>query len=311
MALNHVVLFVGGVGGAKLALGMQRVLPAEALTIVVNTGDDFWHYGLRVCPDTDTLLYTLSGRVDTVNGWGLAGDSTTTLDALRLLGEQPWFGLKDQDIATHLLRTQWLQRGHTLTEITDHLAMVQGVTCRVLPMSDQFVETKVATVEHGWLDFQEYFVRYRFQPTMTALRYDGADQAQMTPQVAAAIAQADAIVFAPSNPWLSIMPILQVKGLRDALVDRAVPRVAVTPLIGGQAIKGPTAKLMAELGYEVTPTSVAAFYGNVINAFVGDERDPLLCVKGLRTTALDTLMLDNATKERTAWAVLAYCEQLA
>lgn len=310
MALENVLLFVGGVGGAKLALGMARVLPPHALTIIVNNGDDFWHYGLRVCPDTDTLLYTLAGRVDTANGWGLAGDTTTTLEALRVLGEAPWFGLKDRDLATHLVRTDRLRQGHTLTEITAHLAVVQGVNCRVLPMSDQFVETKVQTAEYGWLDFQEYFVRYRFQPTITGLQYAGAEQASLTLQVAQAVAQADAIIFAPSNPWLSIAPILSVPGLRASLVARAVPRVAVTPLIAGQAVKGPTAKLMAELGYAVTPTSVAAFYGDAINAFVWDERDTPDTVSGLHTTAFDTLMNDDHAKVRTAQAVLAFCEQL-
>jgi LPPG:FO 2-phospho-L-lactate transferase len=303
--MKRVVLFVGGVGGAKLALGMYRVLPPEALTIVVNNGDDFWHYGLRVCPDTDTLLYTLAGRVDPVNGWGIAGDTTVTLDALRLLGEAPWFNIKDRDIATHLLRTELLRRGHTLTQITARLAEVQGVACRVLPMSDQFVETRVHTDEHGWLDFQEYFVRYRCQPQVLGLRYDGAEQAAMTPQVTQALQTADLIVFAPSNPWLSIMPMLHVPGMRAAITQSSAPRVAVTPIVEGRAIKGPAAKMMAEMGYEVNYAPVARFYADFVTTFVYDKRDELRELDAPRLVALDTIMTDEASKIRLAREVLA------
>ncbi len=308
--MKRVVLFVGGVGGAKLALGMYRVLPPDALTIVVNTGDDFWHYGLRVCPDTDTVLYTLAGRVDPVNGWGIAGDTTVTLDALRALGETPWFNIKDRDIATHLLRTEMLRRGHTLTQIAAHLAQAQGVTCRVLPMSDQFVETRVQTREHGWLDFQEYFVRHRCQPTVLDVRYEGAEQAAVTPQVAQALHTADLIVFAPSNPWLSIMPMLHVPGMRAAIAQSAAPSIAVTPIVEGRAIKGPAAKMMAEMGYEVSYASVARFYADFVRVFVYDKRDPLRELDAPRLVALDTIMTDEASKVRLAREVLALSEMV-
>lgn len=306
--MKRVVLFVGGVGGAKLALGMYRVLPPEALTVIVNNGDDFWHYGLRVCPDTDTLLYTLAGRVDPVNGWGIAGDTTVTLDALRALGEAPWFNIKDRDIATHLLRTELLRRGQTLTQITARLAEVQGVTCRVLPMSDQFVETRVHTEDHGWLDFQEYFVRYRCQPRVLGLRYDGAEQAAMTPQVAQALQAANLIVFAPSNPWLSIMPMLHVPGMRAAITQSSAPRVAVTPIVEGRAIKGPAAKMMAEMGYEVSYAPVARFYADFVTTFVYDKRDEPRELDAPRLVALDTIMTDEASKIRLAREVLALGE---
>ncbi|MFQ3645792.1 MAG: 2-phospho-L-lactate transferase [Anaerolineae bacterium] len=306
--MKRVVLFVGGVGGAKLALGMYRVLPPEALTVIVNNGDDFWHYGLRVCPDTDTLLYTLSGRVDPVNGWGIAGDTTVTLDALRALGEAPWFNIKDRDIATHLLRTEMLRRGHTLTQITAHLAQAQGVQCRVLPMSDQFVETRVHTREYGWLDFQEYFVRYRCQPTVLGLRYDGAEHAVLPPQVADALGAADVIVFAPSNPWLSIMPMLHVPGMREAITQSKAPRIAVTPIVEGRAIKGPAAKMMGEMGYEVSYVPVARFYADFVTTFVYDKRDAPRHLEAPRLVALDTIMNDEASKIRLAQEVLALGE---
>ncbi len=309
MALEHVVLLVGGIGGAKLALGLSNVLPASALTIIVNNGDDLWHYGLRVCPDTDILLYTLSGQVDKTNGWGIAGDTTTTLDTLRELGESPWFGLKDRDIATHLLRTNWLREGKTLSYITQELARRQGIACKVLPMSDAFLETKVHTVEYGRLDFQEYFVRYRWQPTVTHLEYVGAQEATLSIDVVDALQQADCIIIAPSNPWLSIAPILQVTGMREALVKHNVPRVAVTPIVGGQAVKGPTAKIMSELKIAVTPESIVEYYRDILNGFVYDQRDTLTTPK-LRHITLDTMMTTDDDKTRLATELLAWIEML-
>jgi LPPG:FO 2-phospho-L-lactate transferase len=309
MALNHVVVLVGGVGGAKLALGMFHELPVASLTYIVNNGDDMWHYGLRVCPDTDTLLYTLSGLVDPNNGWGISGDTTHMLDGLKGLGEEPWFGLKDRDLATHLLRTSLLREGKTLTEITGELAERLGIGATILPMSDTFVETKVHTQEHGTLDFQEYFVRYRWQPTVTGITYQGAEGSTISPQAAAAIAQADAIIIAPSNPWLSIAPILAVGGMREALLQRHVPRVAVTPIVGGQAVKGPTAKIMGELGIEVTPQSIIYYYGDVLTGFVYDKRDASPQTS-LKTVAMDTWMKTDEDKRRLARDITAWIEQL-
>ncbi len=304
MALNHFVVLIGGVGGAKLALGLTRILPAEALTFIVNTGDDMTYYGLRICPDIDTLLYTLSGRVDPVNGWGVAGDTRIMLESLRSMGESPWFGLGDKDIATHLIRTSRLQQGQRLTDIIAYLAQGMGVAQRVLPMSDTPIPTMIDTVEHGALAFQEYFVKHRWQPTVKAIRHVGAELAALSPEAAQAIAQADAIIIAPSNPWLSIAPILAVPGMRDALLARDVARVAVTPIVNGQAIKGPTAKIMAELGLEVTAESVATYYEGLLTAFIADIQDSFPDLKGLRTVAFDTMMPDDTRKIALAREVI-------
>ncbi|MCU0513051.1 MAG: 2-phospho-L-lactate transferase [Anaerolineae bacterium] len=305
---KQVLVLVGGVGGAKLALGLARQLPPEQLTILVNTGDDFWHYGLRICPDVDTLLYTLSGRVDPVNGWGLAGDSTIMLEALREYGEDTWFRLGDQDLATHVLRTHLLREGHTLTQVIGRLAGAMGVRPAVLPMSDAPVATMVDTLEAGELDFQTYFVRHRWQPTVRGIRYAGAAAATLPAAVAAAIDRAELILIAPSNPWLSIAPILAVPGLRAALLGRAVPRVAITPIVQGRAIKGPAAKMMQELGYSVTPATVAGYYGDVINGFVSDVQDAACRLQGLRTIAFDTIMKTDMDKMRLAQQVLDWIE---
>lgn len=306
MALRpeHVVALVGGVGGAKLAAGLVQILPPEQLTIVVNTGDDFWHYGLRICPDLDTVMYTLGGLVDPVNGWGVAGDTIALLDALKRYGEDAWFRLGDQDVATHLLRSEALRNGERLTEVTRQLTNKLGILHPLLPMTDAPVETMIDTVEYGELPFQTYFVRYRWQPTMKALRYAGADHAEASPEVIAALENADAILIAPSNPWLSLAPMLAVKPVRELLLEKNVPRVAVSPIVAGTAIKGPAAKLMAELGYDVSPRSVADFYGDLISGFVYDIQDSNLKISGKKTFMTDTIMRDQADRERLAGQIL-------
>ncbi|MFO7323238.1 MAG: 2-phospho-L-lactate transferase [Chloroflexota bacterium] len=304
MALNRIVVLVGGVGGAKLAHGLAQILEPERLTIIVNTGDDFWHYGLRVCPDLDTVLYTLSGLVDPVNGWGIAGDTAHMLEALRRYGEEGWFRLGDRDLATHLLRTMWLRQGRTLTQVMDELRARLGVPQRLLPMTDAEVATVVDTVEHGELEFQTYFVRYRWQPVATAIRYRGLEGASVSEDVARAIGEADAILFGPSNPWLSIAPILSVPGMRELLLARDVPRVALSPIIEGNAVKGPAAKLMAELGYEPSAAAVARYYGDLINGYVFDERDAGLNIPVARATTFDTLMKTQADRARLAGQML-------
>jgi LPPG:FO 2-phospho-L-lactate transferase len=278
MALNsgaqsRVVALAGGVGGAKLADGLYRCLPPGALTVIVNTGDDFRRYGLAISPDLDTVMYTLAGLAHPVNGWGLAGDTQQMLGMLRRYGDDAWFGLGDMDMATHLLRTQALAAGQTLSEITDALSSALGIRARLLPMSDDAVPTMVETLEHGTLAFQEYFVRYRWQPTVRRLYYDGADRARPAPGSLDALAQASAIVICPSNPLLSIEPILQIPGIRAALERRTAPCVAVSPIIAGQAVKGPAAKLMAELSMEVSAAGVAQYYGTLIDGLVIDSAD--------------------------------------
>jgi LPPG:FO 2-phospho-L-lactate transferase len=308
---QKVVVLVGGVGGAKLALGLQQVVASENLTIIVNTGDDFWHYGLRICPDIDTVLYTLSGRVDSVNGWGLAEDSTTTLDTLKNLGEEPWFRLGDKDIATHLLRTHMLREGYSLTEIVQHLAKVMNIQPTVLPMSDAEIATILNTEEYGELKFQEYFVKYRWQPTVTSIRFTGVPRTKIPQAVRKALEEADVILFGPSNPWLSIAPILAIPRMRDLLKERDVPRVAVTPIVAGQALKGPAAKLMKELDYdEVSAQLVAQYYGDVITAFAYDKRDASFEAQGLKTVSFDTIMLTDEDKARLAHDILLWINEM-
>lgn len=306
---KKIVLLVGGVGGAKLAYGLYKIMPPEKLTIIVNTGDDFWLYGLRICPDLDTITYTLSGLVNPETGWGIHNDTTTTLSALERIGEAPWFKLGDQDLATHMLRTQLWHEGYSLTEITQRLTRVLGIQCNVLPMTDAPVETSIDTVERGELSFQLYFVKHRWQPTVRSIKLNGVEDASVSAAAREAITQADAIIVGPSNPWLSIKPILDVPGMKDALITQNVPRVAVTPLIKGKAVKGPTAKIMRELGYPVTITTVAETYRDIINGFVLDQRDADTVITGMQTLAIDTLMDTHEKRVNVAQKLLDWLEK--
>ncbi|MBE0690865.1 MAG: 2-phospho-L-lactate transferase [Anaerolineae bacterium] len=303
-----IVALVGGVGGAKLAHGLAQVLPPENLTVVVNTGDDFWLHGLRICPDFDTVMYTLGGVVDPVNGWGLRGDTVAVLGALERYGESPWFRLGDQDVATHLLRTEALRAGERLTTIMQRLTKALGIHSSILPMTDDEVSTIVDTIEFGRLSFQDYFVRHRWQPRVRSLHYDGVERATVTPEVVNAIACADAIMIGPSNPWLSLAPMLSMPGLGSALLARDVPRIAITPIVGGKAIKGPAAKLMAELGYEVSPLSVAEFYRKFINGFIYDEVDIYSRRPEMRHLLMNTIMQTDADRAALARQALTWIE---
>lgn len=303
---QNVVVLVGGVGGAKLALGLSLILPPQNLTVIINVADDFWLYGLKICPDSDTILYTLSGLVDKTNGWGVAGDTVTTLEQLRAYGADAWFRLGDRDMATHLYRTERLRQGARLTQVLTELASALGVRVRLLPVTDDRLETIVHTQEQGALAFQEYFVRHRWQPTLTSLEYSGSESARLTPEVISAIEHADVILLAPSNPYLSVEPMLCVPSMRDLLKSRGVPRVAVTPIIGAQAVKGPAAKIMRELELEVSAETVARFYGNVINGFVNDTANPPLNMDGLHTLSMNTLMQTDADKAALAERILTW-----
>lgn len=308
MALEHIVLLVGGVGGAKLAYGLKQILRPEQLTVIVNTGDDFWFYGLKISPDLDTIMYTLAERIDRQQGWGVANDTTQALSALASYGEDTWFRLGDRDIATHLLRTNMLRDGATLTEVTAHLANQLGLVHRILPMSNDDVPTVVDTVEHGELPFQSYFVRHRWQPTVRSLRYTGSSEASATPEVVAAIQSADAIIIGPSNPWLSIAPILNVGNMRELLLQRDVPRVAVSPIIAGKAVKGPTAKIMQELGITASANQVAKYYGNVINGFVYDQTEHGNVVTDVKYEMMPTWMRTDWDKIRLAQLLITWLE---
>lgn len=307
-----VIALSGGIGGAKLALGLARVLPAQELSVVVNTGDDFTHLGLHISPDIDTALYTLAGIANPELGWGRADETWASMATLGALGGPTWFRLGDRDLALHLARSAALAGGAALSQVTAELAARLGVAPAVLPMSDQAVATRVITPE-GELAFQEYFVARRCQPVVQALRYAGAAEAAPAPGVLAALSDPalSAVILCPSNPWLSIAPMLAIPGLRAALADCAAPVVAVSPLVGGQAVKGPTAKIMGELGLPVSATAVAEFYEGLIDGFLLDERDAACAASLAVPVALaDTLMLSLDDRERVARAALSFASGL-
>jgi LPPG:FO 2-phospho-L-lactate transferase len=309
---SHVVLLVGGVGGAKLALGLARVLPPEALTIIVNTGDDFNHLGLHISPDVDTVMYTLASLVNPKTGWGVTDDSLHAMRMVRRYGGPDWFSLGDKDIGTHLMRTQLLGEGLTLTEVTGELCSSLGVDHRLLPMSDDPVRTVLDT-DQGPLNFQEYFVRERWQPVVRDIRFEGSENAKPSEAVIAALEQASMIVIGPSNPFLSIDPILSVPGIRERIEGASVPRVAISPIIAGKAVKGPTAKMMVELGIDVSPLGVIDHYRNLLDGIILDKADSKLRDKiestGIQTSAQQILMETQNDKIRLAVTLLHWVEE--
>jgi LPPG:FO 2-phospho-L-lactate transferase len=274
---GHVVALCGGVGGAKLAHGLSLALAAEpdSLSIIVNTGDDFQHLGLSISPDLDSVMYALAGLSDPVKGWGRRDETWRFMTALQGLGGQSWFQLGDGDLAVHVERSWRLAQGATLSDVTAHLCKALGIAARVLPMSDDPVRTRVLTPA-GWLDFQDYFVRRQCQPTVREFMFSGAETARAQPDALAALQRADlrAIVICPSNPFVSVEPILAVRGIRAAIQQSKAPVLAVTPIIGGKAIKGPAAKMLTELGLDVSAEGVARRYVGLIDAFVVDQSDP-------------------------------------
>jgi LPPG:FO 2-phospho-L-lactate transferase len=310
----EVVVFTGGVGGAKLADGLARALEADAsLTIIVNTADDFELYGLHISPDLDTVMYTLAGIANPTTGWGIQGDTFQNFEMLERYGVAPWFRIGDRDMATHLLRTQMLRGGATLSQVTHVLASRLGVKPRILPMTNDRVRTVVDTDE-GLYAFQEYFVKLRWQPKVRGLIYEGAGEAEPQPEALRAIETADTIIIAPSNLYLSIDPILAIPGMRDALLNASAPVIAVTPIIGGEAVKGPAAKLMRELGVESSAVAVAKHYADFLNGFVLDERDahlePHVAALGIGVLTTDTLMHDADSRARLACEVIGFADRL-
>lgn len=315
MATRYIA-FSGGVGGAKLASGLARALPPEELLIVANTGDDFDHLGLRICPDLDTVAYTLAGRANRLLGWGIEGESWNCMDALAKLGGADWFRLGDRDIGTHLYRSQRLRDGASLSAVTREIAAALGVAHRIVPMSDDVVATIVNTPE-GELSFQDYFVRHRCEPRVTGFRFSGVERAAMQDELRSALGSPElrAVIFCPSNPFVSIAPILAIPAMRGALEALRVPIVAVSPLIGGKAVKGPAAKMMNELGLPLTQLALAEHYRGLVTAFVMDELDAdqadTVRALGMACEVMPTLMRDDADKLRLAQSVLAYCDELA
>lgn len=306
---KNIVALAGGVGGAKLASGLAQVVPPDRLTIIGNTGDDFDHVSLHVSPDLDTVMYTLAGLANPVTGWGLRDDTWNMLTGLARYAGPTWFRLGDQDLATSLLRTKWLREGFPLTWVTRELSRRLGVRCALLPMSDEPVRTMVQTAG-GELPFQEYFVLRRCEPVVTGLRYDGAATAQPSREVTGAIRAADAIIFCPSNPLLSIDPILAMPSLRRMIAASRAPKVAVSPIVGGAALKGPAAKIMAELGLEVSALGVARHLRDVLTGFVLDSVDQqyqdAITDLGLRSLVTGTIMQSLEDRARLAEEVLEF-----
>lgn len=305
-----VTALAGGVGGAKLADGLARALLADdRLDVIVNTGDDFVHYGLKICPDLDTVCYTLAGISNPQTGWGIDGDERNALEMIRALGGEDWFSLGDKDLGTHLERTKRLNCGETLSKVTGDFCKAWNIGARIYPMSDDVVSTYVDTIDYGVLSFQEYFVKYRCMPAVRTFEFRGSASAQPAPGVIESLNNADVIVICPSNPWVSIDPIFSIKEIFD--VVRGHPCViAVSPIVGGKTIKGPAAKMFTELGIEASAINVAAHYKGVINYLVIDTTDAEEATAieklGIIPYVTNTIMLSVADRQRLACEILHF-----
>jgi LPPG:FO 2-phospho-L-lactate transferase len=312
---NHtgrIVALAGGVGGAKLAHGLSLSLAADQLTVIVNTGDDFEHLGLRICPDVDTVSYTLAGLANPATGWGRRGESYNALEALAILGGPAWFRLGDHDLGTHLERTRRLREGQPLSRITRDFCHAWGVDLTVLPMTDDSVPTWVYT-DDGDLPFQEYFVRRQCRPRVKGFRFEGVENASPAPGVLDSLQSADLVIFCPSNPWVSLDPILALPGIRQALAGKVI--VAVSPIIGGETVKGPAAKMYAELGIQPSALAVARHYGDLLSGFIMDavdmEQSEAVAQMGIEPLVTETLMKNNRNRRRLAGEVLKFGMQLS
>jgi len=324
-----IVALAGGVGGAKLADGLAQILPPEDLTIVVNTGDDFEHLGLTICPDLDTVCYTLAGLANPKTGWGRLGESWQVLENIGRLGGPDWFRLGDKDLATHLERARRLREGQTLSQITSDFCRAWGVKHTVLPMSDDPVRTIVDTVEYGELPFQEYFVHRKCKPRVKGFRFAEVESAKPAPAVLEAIVKADAVVICPSNPWVSIDPILAVLDLSSTPLRPPSPplqgqgkggwrdgarSIAISPIIGGRTVKGPAAKMYAELGIQPSALAVARHYGSRLTHFVLDKVDQMHAAEvenmGIKTLITNTIMRTPEDRRRLAQDVLNFIQTL-
>lgn len=307
-----VVALAGGVGGARLADGLAQVTPSENLTIVVNIGDDFEHFGLYICPDLDTVCYTLAGLANPETGWGRMDETWQAFQVIERLGGPTWFHLGDGDLGLHLERTRRLRLGEPLSQITRDFCHLLGVRPKVLPASDDRVPTWVCTREEGRLPFQEYFVHRQCQPCVTGFQFEGVEQAAPAPGVLHALREADLAIICPSNPWVSIDPILSIPGIRPALID--LPVLAVSPIIRGRAVKGPAAKMYAELGIQPCAVSVARHYRDLLTGFVYDIRDADQAGEihelGILTMHTDTLMKTPQDRARLAQEVMEFAYYL-
>jgi LPPG:FO 2-phospho-L-lactate transferase len=311
-----VVALAGGVGGAKLASGLEAALARNGrpgdLAVIVNTADDFDLWGLRVCPDLDTVMYTLAGLANPKTGWGVADESFAALAMISAYGEDTWFRLGDRDLATHILRTQRLRAGERLTEVTARLAGALGVSSALLPMSDEPVSTMLDT-DAGLLEFQEYFVRRGQRDEVLGVELRGIEDARVPVEVQEVVARAEAIVLCPSNPVVSLGPILAVPGMWKLLSASPAPKVAVSPIVGGRALKGPADRMLQSLGHEVSATGVARMYEGLLDGFVMDRADgkePRISSLGMRFVETDAVMRDEADRERLGREVLEFCSEL-
>lgn len=308
---KHYLALSGGVGGAKLALGLSHILAPEQLTVVVNTGDDFEHLGLTICPDIDTVTYTLAGLVQPTQGWGRDEESFAALDTVERLGGETWFRLGDKDIGLHLMRRMLLGEGLSLSEVTARIARQLGVAHEIAPMTDSTVRTMLNTTT-GVMSFQHYFVKERCAPTVTGIKYSGADYAQASPALMQALANPDlaGIFICPSNPYLSIDPILALPGIRQMLVDTQAPVIAVAPIVRHEAIKGPTAKIMRELSVEPSAAAVAEHYADFLDAYLVDAEDQVT-IAGTQVASCNIVMKTLADKVALARRCVAFSNELA
>jgi LPPG:FO 2-phospho-L-lactate transferase len=315
-----VVAFAGGVGGAKLVAGLSKILPASSLTVVVNTGDDFDHFSLRICPDLDTVCYTLAGFANSMTGWGWEDETWNAMQSLEQLNAPTWFRLGDRDLGTHLERTRLLAAGWKLNEVTEKFCRQWGIGVHILPMSNDRTPTLVDTAE-GQLDFQDYFVRLNCQPRVSGFHFAESESAQPAPGVLDALQEADIVIICPSNPWVSIGPILAVPGIKATMMaaSEGRPVIAVSPIIAGAAVKGPAAKMYKEMGLEPSATSVAQHYGSrsqggILTGYVFDHRDAdqndVITALGLLTLVTNTLMKSDEDRLFLAKEVLAFGQNL-
>jgi len=306
-----IAALAGGVGGAKLADGLYQALPPNSLSVIVNTGDDFDHFGLYICPDLDTVCYTLAGLANPDTGWGLEGDTFQALEVAAALGGPDWFHIGDRDLGIHLERTRRLQAGESLSHITAAFCSHWGITARVIPMSDERVSTRVHT-SSGTLAFQEYFVHQKCQPEVSGFTFENLETARPTAAALQALEEADAVVICPSNPWVSIGPILGFRDVYRLLEDKTV--VAVSPIVGGKALRGPAAKMYQELGWEASAWSVARHYGSLLNGFVVDRLDEeyarIIDQSGIISLVTNTIMRSRPDRRELANQILHFLEEI-
>jgi LPPG:FO 2-phospho-L-lactate transferase len=300
----------------KLLLGLVSFLPPDRLAAITNVGDDFTHLGLHISPDLDTVMYTLAGQVNTDTGWGRSEESWQFMKGLREFGAETWFNLGDRDLATHICRSEWLREGATLSEVTTRLCRRLGVTHDVVPATDDRLRTIIETSQ-GTLAFQHYFVREQCRPSVEAIHFEGAGEARPSPGAETWLSKRDlgAVIICPSNPYLSVDPILAVPRIKELLGALDAPIIAISPLIAGQAVKGPTAKIMRELGLPLTASAIARHYAGIVQGFVLDDRDEteaeIIEAMGIATLRTNILMLDDESKIRLAHEVVAFAETLS